>query len=558
MKKDSLYKQAVEIRDEVKDMANTHTRVGRLFVDIVSVLYGGVHDLGVVSSRDAALNSAAQPEITDDSEIRMILWRTSNATTGGGQGDGGTIFQERRGSHYVIQWMMYEGAGRVSKARLIITGGNRSVGEWQTIIMPSGLEYNTSDSSVYGRSVMDAREKLFTIPFASNQQNGMMTKGDKANLDRLVSTLLRGVRDLGVVSSSSKAFELAAEETITDDSRIRIILWRTSDVTTGGGSGDGGTIFQERRGSHYVIQWMMYEGAGRVSKSRLITTGGNRSVGGWKTIVMPSGMEYDASDSSVYGRSVMDAREKLFTIPAATDSQNGLMPKGDKAKLDSLKEKYFIDNIKILSINESSSEEDISTAIGGNFDGLYSMLLNKFVLRDIVFCNFDRITRRYTVLAPVYVNAWEKLSTRIISFRFLQEDGSALTVEVSKVLAGELSCTRKESEDTGFPEFKELMRAPVIGGGLNDLVGREDVTREELENAGIAEERMIQLDSGFIQNFRLMNNSTTLVFRVVSYEYYHKLRSLVLEYQDCAIGVYKRYEIKLAGSSYSVSYVEKS
>lgn len=151
-----------------------------------------VHDLGVVADSTAAFNAAAQQLVVNNPKIREIRWRTSDSTADGGRGDGGSIYQVRRGNWFVVQWMMFEGAARVSKVRCITTGGNHTVGEWQNLITPTDMDYNATTRAVTalspnGTKDFPARQTrtLFTLPLATAVTSGMMAAADKSKLDAL-------------------------------------------------------------------------------------------------------------------------------------------------------------------------------------------------------------------------------------------------------------------------------------------------------------------------------------------------------------------------------------
>lgn len=59
------------------------------------------------------------------------------------------------------------------------------------------------------------------------------------------------IKDLGIVADSEAAFLAAAAKEVTENAKIRMIVWRTTDAEN---SGAGGTIFQEKRGNYFVVQ----------------------------------------------------------------------------------------------------------------------------------------------------------------------------------------------------------------------------------------------------------------------------------------------------------------
>lgn len=156
------------------------------------------------------------------------------------------------------------------------------------------------------------------------------------------NTLQEGVINLGVVSSSAAAFDAAADKSITENVKVRQIRWRTSDDNSDGGHGDGGTIFQARRGNWFVTQWMMFEGVNRICKVRYITTGGNYSVSDWHNLIIGTDFVYDMINRMLKLRypqpttggegSVRD----IFQIPLASTSYAGFMSPDDKLKLNGL------------------------------------------------------------------------------------------------------------------------------------------------------------------------------------------------------------------------------
>lgn len=161
------------------------------------------------------------------------------------------------------------------------------------------------------------------VPVATHTSDGVMSRTDKTDLDRLS----QGIVDLGDVSSSSEAYRLASQRNITENLSVRQIHWRSG--------GDGGTIFQSRYGQWYVTQFIFFEGKTKKCFSRLITTGGNYAVEDWCELLLPVGFSYDAAKRSVSCSGISDAlRRELFTIPMASLSNAGLMSAFDKKKLD--------------------------------------------------------------------------------------------------------------------------------------------------------------------------------------------------------------------------------
>lgn len=159
-----------------------------------------------------------------------------------------------------------------------------------------------------------------------------------------------GVVDLGKVASSTEAFALAADKSITENVKVRQIRWRTSDDNTDGGQGAGGTIFQERYGNWYISQWMMFEGPNRVCKVRTITTGGNYQVSEWQNMVIPHFLTYDLIQRMVRsvgphapGQEATDVpATDLWQLPLADQNYAGLMSSQDKVKLDGIGENVII------------------------------------------------------------------------------------------------------------------------------------------------------------------------------------------------------------------------
>lgn len=135
---------------------------------------GCIVDLGVVSNQAAAENAAADRSITENSNVRIIMWRTGD----NGQGDGGSIIQSRWGTHYVAQVMMFVGQERSCRYRLITTGGNYNVGEWNDLIIPGSVSYDTATHQVRYRGIRPNVEKtLFTIPVADDEKLGIVRIG---------------------------------------------------------------------------------------------------------------------------------------------------------------------------------------------------------------------------------------------------------------------------------------------------------------------------------------------------------------------------------------------
>ena len=146
-----------------------------------------------------------------------------------------------------------------------------------------------------------------------------------------LSLLIQGISfkneaiyDLGIVADFNAASTKAAERTITEDGKVHIILWRTAD----GNRGDSSTIIQSRWGSYYVIQVMMFVGQEHSCRYRLITTGGNYSVGEWNDLIIPSLVYYDPGTHRVMYNGFFpgdDNKKTLFEIPVADDEELGLI-----------------------------------------------------------------------------------------------------------------------------------------------------------------------------------------------------------------------------------------
>lgn len=166
-----------------------------------------------------------------------------------------------------------------------------------------------------------------TASFASLESTFATLGANYSTLWALANTLkkfLYTIVDLGVVSNQAAAENAAAERTVTENSNVRIIMWRTGD----NGRGDGGQIIQSRWGNYYVIQVMMFVGQEHSCRYRLITTGGNYSVGEWNDLIIPSLVYYDPGTHRVMYNGFLpgdDNKKTLFEIPVADDEELGLI-----------------------------------------------------------------------------------------------------------------------------------------------------------------------------------------------------------------------------------------
>lgn len=160
-----------------------------------NVTADGVVDLGVVASSEVAFTQAAQKSVTENVRVRQIRWRTSDSNDDGGQGAGGTIFQERYGNWNVVQWMMFEGQNRICKVRTITTGGNYAVSEWQNMVIPQFLTYDLVSRMIRavaphspGQAATAAPStELMQLPLADQNHAGLMSNEDKVKLDNMGS-----------------------------------------------------------------------------------------------------------------------------------------------------------------------------------------------------------------------------------------------------------------------------------------------------------------------------------------------------------------------------------
>lgn len=175
-----------------------------------------------------------------------------------------------------------------------------------------------------------------TASFASLESTFATLGANYSTLWALANTLkkfLYTIVDLGVVSNQAAAENAAAERTVTENSNVRIIMWRTGD----NGRGDGGQIIQSRWGNYYVIQVMMFVGQEHSCRYRLITTGGNYSVGEWNDLIIPSLVYYDPGTHRVMYNGFLsgdDNKKTLFEIPVADEAKPGLIRIGGPFYVD--------------------------------------------------------------------------------------------------------------------------------------------------------------------------------------------------------------------------------
>ena len=188
-----------------------------------------------------------------------------------------------------------------------------------------------------------------------------------------LSLLIQGISfkneaiyDLGIVANFNAASTKAAERTITEDARVHIILWRSAD----GNRGDSSTIIQSRWGSYYVIQVMMFVGQKHSCRYRLITTGGNYSVGEWNDLIIPSLVYYDPGTHRVMYNGFLsgdDNKKTLFEIPVADDEELGLIRIGGSFYMGE-NDELNIRTGKGLMLDESGNiQVKVNTAHGLGF-----------------------------------------------------------------------------------------------------------------------------------------------------------------------------------------------
>lgn len=99
-----------DIREDVVDINNK-------LVDKNSI-----KDLGYFRLDDEAFAKASERSITENLDICFIVWKTDSTN--------GIIYQQRKSLYYVKQVLFFVGSCEC-KLRLITTGGNYHVGEWQ-------------------------------------------------------------------------------------------------------------------------------------------------------------------------------------------------------------------------------------------------------------------------------------------------------------------------------------------------------------------------------------------------------------------------------------------
>lgn len=169
-----------ELEAFLQGITDTETLSGlleQLQKDIIAaVKIDSIVDLGVVSNQAAAENAAAERSVTENSDVRIIMWRTGD----NGRGDGGQIIQSRWGNYYVIQVMMFVGQEHSCRYRLITTGGNYSVGEWNDLIIPSNVFYSPGTHRVMYNGFLpgaDNEKTLFEIPVADDEELGIVRIG---------------------------------------------------------------------------------------------------------------------------------------------------------------------------------------------------------------------------------------------------------------------------------------------------------------------------------------------------------------------------------------------
>lgn len=199
-------------------------------------------------------------------------------------------------------------------------------GDW--ILRPNSLFY--ADKITLSHGSAQATEEDYGMFFVTDKSGRLQETAlnEMPGVTQSIWNLKKsteGILNLGTVVNTTAAYDAAAAPSVVSNPRIRMITWRTSDSMADGGRGDGGTIFQERYGNWYVVQWMMFEGSNKRPKARLITTGGNYSCGNWLPLLLPVDVAYeqDASSGKLSFWSIDGTVMKAVRIPAVPEAQAG-------------------------------------------------------------------------------------------------------------------------------------------------------------------------------------------------------------------------------------------
>lgn len=316
-----------------------------------------VHDLGNMASVEAAMNAAKAYAVVSNQNTRIIVWTHEN--------DAGIIFQTHLGMEHVRQLALLDGSPAKCKARYLtinITDHTVADGGWQELITPVSFSYDSVKRAITANGPKNTGNEpaiswpVVTLPLAGSSYAGLMEPADKKKLGCIV--------DLGVVSNQAAAENAAAERSITENSNVRIIMWRTGE----NGQGDGGSIIQSRWGTYYVAQVMMFVGQAYPCRYRLITTGGNYNVGEWRDLIIPSRVYYDPGTHRVmYNAFFPDVEKELFEIPVADDEELGIVRIGRSFYLGE-NDELNVRTGKGLTIGDDGSvQAKVNTAHGLGF-----------------------------------------------------------------------------------------------------------------------------------------------------------------------------------------------
>lgn len=198
------------------------------------------------------------------------------------------------------------------------------------VLVPIELLISLSSSAATSAETSAIQAKDAAVEAKNAVQRVESSLASLAKLDVIV--------DLGVVGGQAEAENLAAGRDITENYKARIITWRTGDDV-----GDGSVILQSRWGTYYVCQTEMFVGQDRAVRYRLITTGGNYSVGDWKELIVPNYVNLNGSKEVIYMGIRPGIQKKLFTVPSASTSGFGLVKIGDYMKKDGVSGALTID-----------------------------------------------------------------------------------------------------------------------------------------------------------------------------------------------------------------------
>lgn len=439
-----------------------------LLIQGISFKNEAIYDLGIVADFNEASTKAAERTITEDAKVHIILWRSAD----GNRGDSSTIIQSRWGNYYVIQVMMFVGQEHSCRYRLITTGGNYSVGEWNDLIIPSLVYYDPGTHRVMYNGFLpgdDNNKTLFEIPVADDEELGLIRiggpfylgEGDELNIHVGNGITFDGFR---------LALNLAEDGwlVLDDDGKLKIeegwrpvpqwkrsatpadncFVYATEDPESKTSVLNAPDTLLKQKDGHLMFQkgmWNPNNEAVYYTRNQVpvATAGADGAMA--KEVFSRLGTGATIYEGTATGSVVpivypdwAEGGARTFNINAATSARAGVMSAADKATLSSLSQhQTFIikhalfdsgqETFGITSIGKSSTSEEISM-IFGNSSNMFQEIYYKVIDGVQLLFLWRTYGGEVATLIPVQVWAKEPSDERVYTLRLvlpqLGADGS--------------------------------------------------------------------------------------------------------------------------------------